>query len=264
LEKPRRKKDGAPPLRIYLTGKLSIESGGTLISQEAFPAVQGSLAFARLALDHGHVVGREDLAEVLWPRRLPRAHEAALSAIVSKLRSVLGRAGLRSKDVLSGTPGGYQLSLPPGAWIDFEAAAHALHEAETARRAKRWKAVFGPANVGYLIGRRPFFIGEESPWLDEKREKLRSIFIRSAECLADFYISTGEGTLAVEAAKEVVQREPFRETGHRLLMRAYAAAGNRADALWAYEKCRKLISEELGADPSPETQEIYRRLLRPP
>jgi DNA-binding SARP family transcriptional activator len=68
--------------------------------------------------------------------------------------------------------------------------------------------------------------------------------------------------MAVEAAKEVVQREPFRETGHQLLMRAYAASGNRADALRAYEKCRKLISEELGADPAPETQAIHRRVLR--
>jgi DNA-binding SARP family transcriptional activator len=249
-------------LRIYLTGKMAIENGDTLIGQDAFPAVQGCLAFARLVLDHGHVVSRDELAEVLWPRRLPRAHGIALSAIVSKLRSLLARAGLKKSGTLSNTPGGYQLSLPPDAWIDVEAASHALHQAETARRSRRWKQVFGPANVAYLVARRPFLIGVEGPWLDEKREKLRTIFVRGAECLADFYISSGEPALAVEAAKEVVGREPFRETGHQLLMRAYAAAGNRADALWAYEKCRKLISEELGADPSPETQVIYRRLLR--
>jgi len=251
-----------PALRIYVTGKLSIETGSRLFGQEAFPAVQGCLAFARLALDHGHAVGREDLAELLWPRRLPRAHDGALSAIVSKLRSLLSRAGLEKSAVLSTMSGGYQLSLPRTAWIDYEAAGHALHEAETALRARRWKKVFAPANVAYLIGRRPFFIGEEGEWLDERREKLRTLFVRGAECLAAFYLAEKEPTLAVEAAKEVVQREPFRETGHRLLIRAYAAAGNRADALWAYEKCRKLISEELGADPAPETQAIYRRVLR--
>jgi SARP family transcriptional regulator, regulator of embCAB operon len=256
------KRSRDPALRIYVTGKMAIETGGTLFGQEAFPAVQGCLAFARLALDHGHAVGRDDLAEVLWPRKLPRAHEGALSAIISKLRALLVRAGFRKSELLTSQPGGYQLSLPPDAWIDFEAAGHALHEAETARRAKRWKQVFGPANVAYLIGRRPFFIGEEGAWLDERREKLRTIFVRGAECLADFYLASGEPTMAVEAAKDVVHREPFRETGCQLLMRAYSAAGNRADALLAYEKCRKLISEELGADPAPETQAIYRRVLR--
>lgn len=256
------KRNRAPSIRIYVTGRLALESGGELIDQEEFPAVQGCLAFARLALDHGHAVARDDLAEMLWPRRLPRAYGVALSAIASKLRTLLVRAGLRKSETLSTLPGGYQLSLPSTAWIDFEAAGHALHEAETARRARQWKRVYGPANVGYLIGRRPFFIGEEGAWIDERREKLRSIFVRSAECLADFYLATGEPMLAVEAAKEVVHREPFRETGHQLLMRAYAAAGNRADALWTYEKCRKLISEELGADPAPETQSIYRRVLR--
>lgn len=256
------KLNGAPPLRIYLTGKLTLEVGEKLIGQEAFPAVQGCLAFARLALDHGHAVGREELAEVLWPRKLPRAHGVALSAIISKLRALLVRAGLSKADVLPTVPGGYQILLPQTAWIDYEAAGHALHEAETARRARQWKKVFGPANVAYLIGRRPFFVGEEGEWVDERREKLRTIFVRGAECLADFYLATDDPTMAVEAAKEVVQREPFRETGHQLLIRAHAASGNRADALRAYEKCRKLIAEELGADPAPETQAIHRRVLR--
>jgi DNA-binding SARP family transcriptional activator len=255
------KKNGTPTHRIYVTGKLTIETASKLFGQEAFPAVQGCLAFARLALDHGRAVSRDELLEVLWPRKLPRAHGVALSAIVSKLRALLARVGLKA-EFLSTETGGYQLSLPPTAWIDFEAAGHALHEAETARRAKQWKKVFGPANVAYLIGRRPFFIGEEGEWLDERREKLRSIFARGAECLADFYLSVGDPSMAVEAAREVVQREPFRETAHQILIRAYAASGNRAEALWAYEKCRKLISEELGADPAPETQSIYRRVLR--
>jgi len=80
--------------------------------------------------------------------------------------------------------------------------------------------------------------------------------------LADFYLWNEEPSLAVDSAKEAVAREPFRETGHRLLMKAYAAAGNRAEALLAYERCRKLISEELGADPAPETRAIYLKLLR--
>jgi hypothetical protein len=40
--------------------------------------------------------------------------------------------------------------------------------------------------------------------------------------------------------------------------------GNRAEALQAYEELRKLLREELGASPSPATQEVHRRLRAPP
>jgi DNA-binding SARP family transcriptional activator len=252
------------PIRIYLTGRVSIESGGRILDQDAFPGNQGCLLFARLVVDRHHAVGRSDLAEALWAEKRPRAWEVALAAILSKLRLVLGRAGLSKSEVLSSALGCYQLQLPRDAWIDVEAAADAIHEAEIARRAGRRAKSYGPAHVAYQITRRPFFAGEDSPWVDERREKLRTIFVRSCECLSDFYIWNGEPSLAVEAAKQVVAREPYRETGYQLLMRAHEAAGNRAEALWTYERCRKLISEELGADPSPATRAIHQRLLAPP
>jgi DNA-binding SARP family transcriptional activator len=45
-------------------------------------------------------------------------------------------------------------------------------------------------------------------------------------------------------------------------MRAHAAAGNRADALRAYERCRCLLAEELGVSPSPQTEAVYLDILR--
>jgi DNA-binding SARP family transcriptional activator len=250
------------PIRIYLTGRMSLERDGKLLDQDVFPAGQGCLAFARLVLDRHHAISRDELAEVLWPRKLPRAWDVALSAIVSKLRLLLSKLGLKKSQVIAGALGCYQLQLPHDAWIDYEAAINGLHEAESARRVGKRAKAYGHAHVAYQIARRPFLPGEEGPWVDERQEKLRTVFLRSCECLADFYIWNGEPALGVDAAKQVVAREPFRETGYQLLMRAYAAAGNRAEALRVYERCRKLIARELGADPSPETQAVHRRLLQ--
>lgn len=41
----------------------------------------------------------------------------------------------------------------------------------------------------------------------------------------------------------------------------HAAAGNGAEALWVYERCRDLISRELGVLPSPETRTIHAEVL---
>ena len=74
-------------------------------------------------------------------------------------------------------------------------------------------------------------------------------------------LRSGEPQEAVEWAEQTIVLAPFRETGYRRLMEAHAAAGNRAEALRVYERCRRLLAEELGTYPSPETESIYRGLL---
>ena len=84
---------------------------------------------------------------------------------------------------------------------------------------------------------------------------------RALEVRAEIYLQNGEAPLALEAALDVLRLRPFRETGYRLVMRAHVAQGNRAEALRTYERCRELVSEELGVSPSRETQELYREVL---
>jgi Bacterial transcriptional activator domain len=60
----------------------------------------------------------------------------------------------------------------------------------------------------------------------------------------------------------VIELEPFRETGHVLLMEAHAAAGNTAQALAAYERLRAKLADEFGASPSPETESAFLEILR--
>jgi len=46
------------------------------------------------------------------------------------------------------------------------------------------------------------------------------------------------------------------------LMRAHAAAGNRAEALRVYANCRRLFRDELGAEPSEQTASVFVSILR--
>jgi pimeloyl-ACP methyl ester carboxylesterase len=67
---------------------------------------------------------------------------------------------------------------------------------------------------------------------------------------------------AVAWARELIALDPVSEEGYRLLMRAQAEAGNRAGALTAYMAARAALAEELGAEPSAETQQMYLSILR--
>lgn len=249
-------------LRIHLSGRVSIEAGGTLLGPDAFPAQQGRAAFAFLVGERGTLVSRSALADALWPDRPPPSWSTALSSIVSKLRSLLSRAGLDGSTALSASGGCYELRLPPSSWIDHEVAADSIHEAEAALRAGDPARAYGPSAVAHHIARRPFLPEEAGRWFEQRRERLAGILVRALECRAEVYLWNREHSLAVEAAREVVTLQPFRETGYQLLMRSHAAMGNAAEALRVYECCRTLISEELGVSPSPQTRAVHSELLQ--
>ena len=199
---------------------------------------------------------------MLWGDAPPATWEKALRVLMTKLRAVLQECGIDGATALTSAFGCYQLTLPAGAWIDVEAAEEALERAEAALAAGDLGEARSQATVAAALARRSFLPGEDSSWVKEKRRGLREVLVRSLECLRDACFGAGEFTEAVRQAEEVTELEPFRESGSRRLMEAHAAAGNPAEALRVYERCRRFLAEELGADPSPETQAVHRKLLQ--
>jgi DNA-binding SARP family transcriptional activator len=250
------------PLRLYLTGRLAAELGEARFDERRLPGRQGRRALAYLALERTRPVPIDELADAVWGTSTPAgAWETALSAIVSKLRACL--RGVDTGCTVTTAAGCYQLTLPPEAWVDVEAARHALEEAESHARAGRFREVWGPANVAGSIAARPFLAGTDADWIARVRQMLRETRVRALECLAAVARANREHPLAAQLAREVVDLEPFRETGWQELMRAYAGAGNRAQALRAYADCKKLLADELGVSPSAETDAIADALRRP-
>lgn len=249
-------------MRIYLSGRLTVETAGIRLGPADFPGQQGRAAFALLVGERGRPIARSALADAIWPQQLPASWDGSLSAIASKLRALLTRLGLHDGATLTASGGCYELRLPADAWIDHEAAADGIHEAESALQAGDPRRAYGPSAIAYQIARRPFLPGEEGAWFEQRRSKLASMAIRALECRAEVYLWNGEHSLAVEAARDAVASQPFRESAYRLLMRAHTAAGNAAEALRVYERCKSLIAEELGAPPSPETRATHSALLR--
>jgi len=237
-------------LRIYLTGEPCLLDGGRLIAAGRLPRRQGRLAFAYLVSERARPVTRAELAEALWPGCLPASYEAALSALVSKLRALLGRQAITSAG------GCYRLELAADAWVDTEAAHAGVHEAEAALRAGRHGAAYGPATVAAAILRRPFLPGAEGPWVDQRREALRRLLLRALDVLSEVHAWNREPSLAVRVAEQAVALEPFRESGYRRLMALHQRAGDRADALRVYERCRRLLADELGTTPAAETEAV--------
>ena len=240
-----------PHVRVYLAGGIALRGpGGEIVGEHELGSRQARLLFVRLAAIH-EPVPHVELADDLWGPDWPPAWEVALRALISKLRSLLARAGAPGS-LVSGS-GAYALHLPAGSWLDIDAARAAVHDAETARAGGRPAAACGWALAARSITTRPILAGEESEWLERIRRQLVDVRLRSLECLGEIWIAQGDPGLASRDAMEAIDIDPYRETAHRLLVRAYLAAGDRGAAARALETCRRLFEADLGVAPSAET-----------
>lgn len=210
--------------------------------------------------EHPAAVPREVLADLLWPERLPDAWRRDLAAVVSKLRALLARLGLYATTALRGGGDSYQLVMSPRPDVDADAAVAWLAEAESALRRGDLGGALQAAQATAEVARRPFLAGEASDWVAQRQNALDGVLLAALEVIAE----AAELAVAVRAAQEASALRPLRETSHLKLIRAHLRAGDRAEALGAYARCRQLLAEELGVDPSPALQAVYLEALREP
>ncbi len=255
---------GDLPLKVFLAGRVAIETDGVVIGEERFQGRQGRLFFAYLVAEQGRAVPRDELAEALWGSAPPTSWDKSLTVIASKLRNLLADHGIDGAHALTGAFGCYRLELPEGTWVDVTVATNATQEAERALAAGDLEQAKTAAMLAASLVRQPFLPGEDGTWVEEKRRGLTDVRGRALTVLADAHLRSGDAPEAAKWAEQTIALEPYRETGYRRLMEAHVAAGNRGEALRVYEQCRTLLAEELGAYPSPETESIYRALLDAP
>ena len=253
-----------PRMKVFLVGRVAVESDGAVIDDARFPGRQGRLLFAYLAAEQGRPVPKDELAEAIWGEAPPPSWDKALTGVVSKVRALLASGGIDGGSALTGAFGCYRLDLPAGTWVDVIAATDAVVEAEAALAAGDPHAARAAAGEAAALTRQAFLPGEDGSWVEDKRRELAEVRLRALGALADACLCAGDGEEATSWAEQAVRLAPFRESGYRRLMEAHIAAGNRAEALQTYERCRRLLAEELGAYPSPEIESVYRRLLERP
>lgn len=245
----------AVPDHVRLHGELAVVLGGVEVHQE----VQGSqqrLVLAYLVLQRRRgPVPRYELGGVLWPERPPADASGALSAVLSKLRRAVGAERLAGRSTV-------ELVLEPGVEVDTELAERAVADAETALAARRPADATARAQAALDVLSAELLPGLDGPWVAARRRDAEELRLRALQTACRAALEGDADPAAAQVhARELVRAAPFRESGHVLLMRALAAAGEAADALRAYEALRVRLRDELGTVPGSEAQELHRRLL---
>lgn len=249
--------------RLYLTGGVRLIGPRGRFTDAELPGHQGRIALVALAMER-RPLARDELADIVWGDAPPAQWNGALSTIVSKIRSLLTRAGLDGAAVMRSSGGTYELVLPADAWVDLEDAYRRLDRAEGAARHGDDRSAAREATVASPTLRRTMLSGIDNEWVDEARRRQHDATYRCLTVLAVAWCRLGDPQLSATVAATAIGVDPHREIGYRILAEAELARGDRGAAARALRRCEQMLRDDLQVAPSPETVRLAESLrVRP-
>src|SRR6266851_2086310 len=235
-------------LSIGLLGALVIESeeGGLGKIPKKARALLGYLA-----AQGGQAISRERLADLLWPYQGSEQARHSLRNCLLELRKALGPsaalhlvtdfANCRIQDVIAD--------------LDyFERLSRSQERSDLQAAAELYR---GELLADFDIDSEPF-----QEWLAAERDRTLAVVCDVLQRLTATQDAAGEHEAAVQSGRRLVALDSLSEFGQRALIRAYAHAGRRGEALRQYKSCAETLKRELGVAPDVETQSLANEIAR--
>jgi DNA-binding SARP family transcriptional activator len=236
-------------MEFRLLGPLDVIEQGRLLGLGG--GRQRSL-FAVLLLHANEVVSTDRLIDALWGEAPPRTAAKSIQVYVSRLRKELGEGRL-----LTRAPG-YVLKVDRGE-LDLGRFEQLLSEARNAdpvgaaRKLRGALALWrGPALAD--LAYEPFVQPEIA-----RLEELRWVAL---EQRIDADLASGRHDEVIGELEALVAEHPVREGLRCQLMLALYRSGRQAEALDTYRRGRRVLSDQLGLEPSEELKRLEQAILR--
>ncbi len=214
--------------------------GGTI----ALPTRKAEALLAYLALQPDQRHGRETLAALLWGRQSDEQARRNLRHCLASLRKALGARAAAVMDVDRGSI----MLRADGIEVDVGALRQLSNGNLTEGLAEAVELCKGELLADLNLREEGF-----EDWLSLERETARKLQTEVLRRFSEGQLKQGDGEAAVAAAEQLAGLNPLDEPAQRLLMRAYAAAGQRSAALAHYRASKALLERELGVAPEAET-----------
>lgn len=236
-------------LRIELLGGFRVSVGGHPVADDVWRRRKPAALLKLLALAAGHRLHREQVMDALWPELDPAAAGANLRKAIHNARNAL-------EDVVPGasalirSDGDLVTLAAAGLSLDVELFGSSLAAARRARDVDEYRRALALYQGELLPDDR------YDDWAGGPRRELHVEFRAALAELAGLLEARGDLEAAIEVVRRLVAAEPTREESHAALIRLYALTGRRGDALGQYEHLSRLLDEELGTEPGPDTQRL--------
>lgn len=243
-------------IRFRVLGPVSVGTGPH--SAVSLKGAGRRRLLATLLAYHNQPVSTARLIDAVWQADTPRNPVAALSTLVSRLRSDLGT--LHRERILTETTG-YSLRVEPGE-LDMELFERTFSEARSTMTASSERSLELFEQSLELWQGNAFDGAQDIPMLRSFVTRIEGMRLSCYESQGQILVALGRFNEAIAMLEPHVAAHPTREEALAHLMRALYGAGRHSDAVDAAATYRKHIADELGLDPSRELRLLEEQILR--
>jgi DNA-binding SARP family transcriptional activator len=251
-------------LRVRTLGSFGVWRGAQEISPQDWRREKARQLLQLLLTYRGSMLDRDQIIEMLWPGMEPEAGRRNFKVSLSTLCRVLEPARRRRAPSAYVARDGTLYGLRSGAdlWLDVERFEWCVAEGDRLfdREAARASAPYRRALRLYQGDFLQECLYED--WCSEERERLLTLYIRTADRLARTLIHQEEWEEAIEVCRSIINRDDCWEHAYRMMMIAYARLDNRTQALRTYQRCVARLRDELEVEPSAATMRLYESIHR--
>lgn len=246
---------------VYLLGPVRVEVDGVPIDVRTWKSRKAVTLFKYLTSRCGERVPRDVLVDLLWPDSDDvdkSTHN--LHTVIYYLRRALEPHLSRyegSRFIRHGH-GLYWINTAAPVWSDVQEFGRLVRQAEELQGDDDQRALDLYRRALALY--RDDFCSEDlyEDWAVTVREQIRDVYVAATLQTAELTVRLERKfTTAVGLCRAALARDPYREELHQAVIAHLMRAGRYGEAAIQYRTCERLLAEEFGLRPSPETQALY-------
>lgn len=243
---------------VQLFGEVVVEIDGT---RRPISRAQASIVFARLVLERQQGTRRAELAHTVWEDDLPSTWGSALRNLLSVVRRFTETLRPDDDDRVETDDGRYTLSLSGPVTVDIERFFELVSDAQNAILIDDHEHALAFASAALDISAGSFLPACGAEWARQMRQSIDDARACCHDVGCSSAMALGRLREAEALARSAINMRPHAEPAYRSLMVTQQRQGNRAEALETYALLRRKLVEDIGVDPSPETESLYVSLL---
>lgn len=247
-----------PILTLRLFGCFDASIGGVPIDKRLFSRRNTRSLLVVLAMNAGREVARDAVVSAMWPGRSLESGKKNFYAVWSNLRDALSLPDgtcpyLQRHQFGCSLDGNYVRS--DVARLD-EICRELLFGVPDVGH---WSMLFAELDRDYSYELMPS--ERKNPLVNQARIDYRNRIVDALVSATASIIDAGTPQWGIWFARAALKHDDTREDAYVALMRAQIASNQRTAAMATFLKCRQVLNDRLGIDPSAEARDLYDSLL---
>lgn len=246
-----------PTLEITCFGRFEVRRQGEPI--DLCSSRNGQAILRYLVVQPNHSARGDTLQNLFWPDDEPEVAQNKLHIAISALRRSLNHGYTRSlaDSYIVYHKGIYRLNPTISLCTDIDAF---LRYYQSGRQRNEGRVQIYEKACNLYTG--PFLVEDlYADWSFLQREQLSQIYLTMCRILAEHCFQNQNYEDATKWATTILKENRCDEAAHRQLIQIYLTQGRRNEALQQYQRCERLLREELGVALLPETTALLKLLL---